>query len=83
MSKLLFNEHGNDHISQRRIFGGETTNLMNLTNLKYDWAMKLYRTMMGNFWIPEEVSLGNDKLQYEMLTDKERREIHIYYRWSW
>ncbi len=30
---------------------GETNGIMKLNGNKYDWSFKLYRTMMGNFWI--------------------------------
>ena len=71
--KLLFNPDGTDEISQRKLTGGNTTNLFNLNNVKYDWASKLYRAMMENFWIPEKVDLTNDIQDYKKLTEAERR----------
>ena len=71
--KQLFNPDGTDEISQRKLTGGNTTNLFNLNNVKYDWASKLYRAMMENFWIPEKVDLTNDIQDYKKLTDAERR----------
>lgn len=47
----LFNEEGDSDWGKRRIIGGNTTNLIELNNTKYDWAMRMYRTMMNNFWI--------------------------------
>lgn len=70
--KLLFNENGDRDYGKRRIFGGNSTNIMELTNNKYDWAGKLYRTMMNNFWIPEEIALSSDSRQYSELSEKER-----------
>ena len=55
--KLLFNPSGIDTIINRRIIDGSSTNLFNLNNVKYNWATKLYRAMMENFWIPEKVDM--------------------------
>ena len=41
--------------------------------IKYDWANQMYRTMLNNFWIPEEISLNEDVKQFPYLTDYERR----------
>ncbi len=71
--KQLFNPTGNDDISNRRLVDGATTNLFNLNNVKYDWASKLYRAMMENFWIPEKVDLTTDIQDYKKLTEEERR----------
>jgi len=69
----LFNPAGDREFEKRRIIGGNSTNLFELNNIKYDWAMKLYRAMMNNFWIPEEIPLGNDAKDYKMLSDAEQR----------
>ncbi|MGM0462413.1 MAG: ribonucleotide-diphosphate reductase subunit beta, partial [Fibrobacterota bacterium] len=71
--KKLFNPAGVDTLDTRRIMGGNTTNLFNLNSVKYDWASKLYRTMMENFWIPEKVDLTTDIQDYKKLTEPERK----------
>jgi ribonucleoside-diphosphate reductase beta chain len=71
--KKLFNEHGDRDWGQRRIIGGNTTNLIELNNVKYEWATKMYRTMMNNFWIPEEIPLAQDAKDYKALTPEERQ----------
>ena len=71
--KKLFNVSGNDDITNRRMVGGNVTNLFNLNNVKYQWANKLYRLMMENFWIPEKVSLFDDKRAYDELTPAEQK----------
>lgn len=70
--KLLFNPDGSDDLNNRRVIGGNSTNLFNLNNTKYTWANKLYRSMMENFWIPEKVDLTADYQDYQKLTDPER-----------
>ena len=69
----LFNPNGDKDFSQRRIIGGNSTNLFELNNIKYDWAMIMYRNMMNNFWIPEEIPLGSDAKDYKNLSEDEQR----------
>ena len=71
-SKKIFNVEGDDSIQNRRIIGGNVTNLFNLNNVKYNWANKLYRVMMENFWIPEKGSLTDDKRCYSELSPHEK-----------
>lgn len=71
--KKLFNPQGSDELNQRRIIGGDTTNLFNLNNVKFRWAKEMYRVMMGNFWVPEKVDLSKDIGDYQNLTDAETR----------
>ena len=65
---LLFNPHGSDELFERKIIGGNTTNILDLSVVKYTWAKNLYHEMMGNFWIPEKQDLTKDKSHYECST---------------
>lgn len=71
-AQKLFNVDGDDTLINRRMIKGNVTNLFNLNNVKYQWANKLYRLMMENFWIPEKVSLFDDKRAYNELTPAEQ-----------
>jgi ribonucleoside-diphosphate reductase beta chain len=71
--KKLFNEHGDRDWGKRRMIGGNTTNLIQLNNVKYEWATKMYRSMMNNFWIPEEIPLAQDAKDYKLLSLTERQ----------
>ncbi|MDO5696019.1 MAG: ribonucleotide-diphosphate reductase subunit beta [Eubacteriales bacterium] len=68
--KKIFNEFGNRGTDG--ILGGNTTNLREWNRIKYDWANILYRTMLNNFWIPEEIALNEDVKQFPYLTGGER-----------
>lgn len=70
MTALIMNINGND--TDRKVIGGNTTNLINLNSVKYKWAVKLYKTMRELFWIPEKVDLSGDVTCYQTLTDDER-----------
>lgn len=68
--KKIFNEFGDR--GTWSMIGGNTTNLREWNRIKYDWANVLYRTMLNNFWIPEEISLSEDVKQFPYLTSGER-----------
>ena len=70
--KALFNPEGDTDVLARRMIGGNTTNLNDFNNMKYGWVSDWYRQAMNNFWIPEEVNLGQDVKDYPLLSDAER-----------
>lgn len=70
--KPLFNPDGDTDVRLRRMIGGNTTNLNDFNNMKYSWAGDWYRQAMNNFWIPEEISLGQDTKDYSLLDEAER-----------
>lgn len=69
--KTIFNENGDDSPGARSIINGNATGILNLNSVKYQWASKLYKIMVGNFWIPEKVSLVDDKVTIKELTKDE------------
>lgn len=76
MNKLLFNPNANDSVVNRSIWKGELTGIIDLTNIKYDWADTLYCQMRNQFWIPQEVDMTQDKNDFRNLT-KDERESYI------
>ena len=71
--KPLFNPNGDTDVLARRMIGGNTTNLNDFNNLKYHWSSDWYRQAMNNFWIPEEINLGQDVKDYVQLSFYERQ----------
>ena len=69
--RLVFNENGTDTVSERKLIGGNSTGIANLNSVKYQWASKLYKVMLNNHWIPEKISLVEDKTTIKELTDDE------------
>lgn len=72
-SKPLFNPDGDTDVRDRRMIGGNTTNLNDFNNLRYPWVSSWYRQAMNNFWIPEEINLSQDVKDYPNLPPAERR----------
>lgn len=63
----LFNEAGGDSFEDQALFGGNPTGISNLNNVRYGWVNPLYRTMLGNFWIPQKISLVDDRVTLKTL----------------
>lgn len=70
VKKKIFNAKGDR--GTQCIINGNTTNLREWNRIKYDWATNMYRTMLNNFWIPEEIALNEDIKQFNYLTNGER-----------
>ncbi len=66
----LFDENATD--DDIRMIGGETTNLLNLEDIKYQWCHDIFDSIYANNWLPHKVSMGNDKTQFKQLTDDEK-----------
>jgi ribonucleoside-diphosphate reductase beta chain len=69
--KKVFNEFGSDDIADKQIVGGNSTGIMNLNSVKYKWASNLVNIMQNNFWLPQKVSLVEDKVTIKELTSDE------------
>jgi len=67
----LFNEAGSDSFEDQHFIFGNPTGVSNLNSQRYNWVAPLYRTMIGNFWIPQKVSLTEDKITIAKLTPDE------------
>ena len=73
--KKLFNENGDDSLQSQQIVGGNSTGILNLNNVKYSWVKPLFRKMLGDFWIPEKVSLVDDKVSVKNLSKEEDEAV--------
>ena len=67
----IFNPFGNDAIQNRSIWKGETTNLMQLNEVRYSWAIALYNQMRSQFWVPQKTDLTKDITDYTELSTEE------------
>lgn len=69
--RRIFDEFGDDAQTARQMINGRATGILNLNSVKYQWAPKLYKIMVNNFWIPEKISLVDDKVTIRELTHAE------------
>lgn len=70
--KALFNANGDIDLNKRSMINGNTTNLNDFNNVKYEWTSRWYRQAMNNFWIPEEINLSQDVKDYRSFSEEER-----------
>jgi ribonucleoside-diphosphate reductase beta chain len=75
MRKLSFNVYGDDSLASRKIFKGNPTGLVQLSSVRYDWALKIYKQMRANFWIPQKYDLTQDKKDLSKLTSYELQAL--------
>lgn len=69
--KKLFNPDAND--DNIKVIGGETTNLLDLSNIKYQWCHDIFDVIFGNNWLPHKTPMGDDKAQWKKLTEDEQQ----------
>ena len=67
--KELYSPDADD--SNIRVINGETTNILNLQNVKYQWAHDIFDAIFANNWLPHKVPMGNDKSSLKKLTSHE------------
>lgn len=70
-TRKIFNSLGDDSMESRQLIGGNPTGIANLNTVKYKWASTLYTIMVGNFWIPQKVSMVDDRTSIKELTTDE------------
>jgi ribonucleoside-diphosphate reductase beta chain len=68
--KLLFNPDASD--DNVKVIGGETTNILNLANVKYKWAHEIFDAIYANNWLPHKTDMSNDKANWNKLTHDEQ-----------
>jgi ribonucleoside-diphosphate reductase beta chain len=71
--KVIYNPDSLELLQDRKIISGNPTGLIELTKVKYQWAIKLWDIMLANSWYPKEVSMNGDARDYKLLTDYEKR----------
>ena len=74
------NKSNSDIINKRRIINGEDDGLMQVSPLKHPFADEIFKTMLKNNWVPQEVQMGKD---IEMWNDKDalsEQEREVYKR---
>lgn len=73
--RKIFNPDGDDSMESRMLTGGNPTGIANLNSIKYKWASNLYKIMLNNHWIPEKVSLVDDRVTIKELTQDEMNAL--------
>ncbi len=80
--KIFDTEHksNSDIINNRRIINGQDDGLMQVSPLKHPFADEIFKIMLKNTWVPQEVSLQRDIEQWNSSTDLTEQERRIFQR---
>jgi len=70
--KKIYNPNSEEHVNDRKIFGGNPTGIFELNDIKYQWAYNLWDLMLNNTWFPKEVDMTADVRDYKQLTESEK-----------
>jgi ribonucleoside-diphosphate reductase beta chain len=70
--KKIYNPNSEEHVNDRKIFGGNPTGIFELNDIKYQWAYNLWDLMLNNTWFPKEVDMTGDVRDYKQLTESEK-----------
>ncbi len=70
--KKIYNPDSQEHVNDRKVFGGNPTGIFELNNIKYQWAYNLWDIMLNNTWFPKEVDMTADVRDYKQLTEAEK-----------
>lgn len=71
--KKIYNPESKERVDDRSMISGNPTGLIELTKVKYQWAINLWDLMLANTWFPKEVDLTQDAKDYKLLSVEEKR----------
>lgn len=71
--RLIFNPTGDDLVTTRKLVGGNITNMINMNSVAFPWATSLYKKMLENFWIPQQIPMSQDISCFQSLTADEKK----------
>lgn len=55
-----------------KVFGGESSGILNWNDIKYPHWYKMYKRLVGNYWQADEINMSSDVKQFPMLTEAEQ-----------
>lgn len=54
------------------IINGKASGILNWNDIAYPSFYRIYRELLGNFWIPQEINMSHDIKQYSSLSQEEK-----------
>lgn len=59
------------------IVNGESSNVLNWDDVRFNWAFPKYKKMLGNFWTPFEINMQKDIQQFPTELSKDEQETFL------
>jgi len=72
MHKIINTDNTIDYTKIPVFFGNDGMSLQRYDKFKYPGFFELFKNQINSFWLPEEVDLSKDRLDYKNLTDNEK-----------
>jgi ribonucleoside-diphosphate reductase beta chain len=72
MHKIINTDNTIDYTKIPVFFGNDGMSLQRYDKFKYPGFFELFKNQINSFWLPEEVDLSKDRLDYKSLTDNEK-----------
>jgi len=70
--KTLVNLNNEIDFTKEPIFFGESLNIERYDKFKYPAYFEFFKKQLQSFWMPEEIDLSKDRLDYKGMTDNEK-----------
>ena len=71
-TKSLVNLKNDIDYTKEPVFFGESLNLERYDRFKYVGFFELFKKQLNSFWLPEEIDLSKDRLDYKNMTENEK-----------
>lgn len=75
--KKIFNQDSKERFEDAKIIGGNPNGIINFNNNPYNWAYSLYKKMRARFWVPSNIDITKDKINYSKLSPAEKRAYDL------
>ena len=72
MNKIINTDNTVDYTKIPVFFGNDGMSLQRYDKFKYPGFFELFKNQINSFWLPEEVDLSKDRLDYKSLTENEK-----------
>lgn len=70
--KTLVNLNNNIDFTKEPIFFGESLNIERYDKFKYPAYFEFFKKQLQSFWMPEEIDLSKDRVDYKNMTENEK-----------
>jgi ribonucleoside-diphosphate reductase beta chain len=57
------------------IINGQSSNILNWDDVRFNWAYPKYKKMLANFWTPFEINMSSDRQQFPSLPEEEKKSF--------
>lgn len=72
MQHKIYNPDSTETPSTRTLFNGNPSGIVNMNDIKYQWAYNLWEQMLANTWFTKEVNMTGDANDYKLLSPREK-----------